>query len=60
LLLAWGTAGIFGPILGGAVFDAYKSYQYAFYAGAVASIVSLVLLSIAKPPTAAQLEQAAV
>jgi MFS transporter, OFA family, oxalate/formate antiporter len=56
LLLAWGTAGIFGPILGGLVFDTYKSYEYAFYTAAVASLVSIALLSIAKPPTGAQIK----
>jgi MFS family permease len=60
LLLAWGTAGIFGPILGGFVFDTYKSYEYAFYAAALAALVSLALLSIAKPPTEAQVEHVAV
>ena len=56
LLLAWGVAGIFGPIVGGAVFDAFGSYQYAFYFGAVASLISLGLLSVARPPTAEQLD----
>lgn len=55
LLLAWGTAGIFGPLVGGWVFDTYKSYQYAFYAAAAASAISFVLLSIAKPPTEEQM-----
>ena len=57
LLLAWGTAGLLGPILGGFVFDHYKSYEYAFYGAAAASLISLVLLTIAKPPTAAQLAE---
>jgi OFA family oxalate/formate antiporter-like MFS transporter len=57
LLLAWGTAGIIGPLIGGWVFDTYKTYQYAFYAAAVASAISLALLSIAKPPTAEQLQE---
>ena len=57
LLLAWGTAGIIGPLIGGWVFDTYKTYQYAFYAAAVCSAISLALLSIAKPPTAEQLRE---
>jgi OFA family oxalate/formate antiporter-like MFS transporter len=57
LLLAWGTAGIIGPLIGGWVFDTYKTYQYAFYAGAVCSAISLALLSSAKPPTAEQLRE---
>ena len=60
LLLAWGTAGIFGPILGGLVFDTYKSYEYAFYAAAVASLISLALLSVARAPTEEQIEHIAV
>lgn len=57
LLLAWGTAGVMGPLIGGWVFDTYKTYQYAFYAAAVASLISLALLSMAKPPTAEQLKE---
>ena len=56
LLLAWGTAGIFGPLVGGWVFDTYKSYQYAFYAAAAASAISLALLSIARPPSQEELD----
>ena len=55
LLLAWGTAGVFGPLVGGWVFDSFGSYQYAFYAAAAASAISLALLSMAKPPTDQQL-----
>lgn len=55
LLLAWGTAGLTGPLIGGWVFDTFKTYQYAFYAAAAASLVSLILLSVAKPPTDEQL-----
>ena len=55
LLLAWGTAGVLGPLVGGWVFDTYKTYQYAFYAASAASLVSLLLLSMAKPPTEEQL-----
>jgi OFA family oxalate/formate antiporter-like MFS transporter len=50
LLLAWGTAGIFGPLIGGQVFTATGSYQMAFYLAAGASLASLLLLSVAKPP----------
>ena len=38
LLLAWGTAGIFGPLLGGQVYGSTGSYQYAFYIAAVAAL----------------------
>jgi OFA family oxalate/formate antiporter-like MFS transporter len=50
LLLAWGTAGIFGPLIGGQVFTVTGSYQYAFYIAAAAALASLVLLMFAKPP----------
>jgi OFA family oxalate/formate antiporter-like MFS transporter len=50
LLLAWGTAGIFGPLIGGQVFTATGSYEYAFYIAAAAALGSLILLTFAKPP----------
>lgn len=55
LLLAWGTAGIFGPLLGGAIYTATGNYQGAFYLAAAAALVSLGLLAVAKPPTEEQL-----
>ena len=56
LLLAWGAAGVMGPLVGGWVFDTYKTYQYAFYAASAASVLSLLLLAVAKPPSADQLK----
>ncbi len=53
LLLAWGTAGIFGPLIGGRVFSATGSYQLAFYLASAASIGSLLLLFFARPPAEA-------
>jgi len=50
LLLAWGTAGIFGPIIGGQVFGSTGSYQLAFWLASGASVASLLLLFLAKPP----------
>lgn len=50
LLLAWGTAGIFGPLIGGQVFGSTGSYQVAFWLAAGASVASLLLLLLAKPP----------
>jgi OFA family oxalate/formate antiporter-like MFS transporter len=55
LLLAWGTAGIFGPLIGGQVFTATGSYQMAFYLAAGASLASLLLLPLAKPPVEEQI-----
>jgi OFA family oxalate/formate antiporter-like MFS transporter len=50
LLMAWGTAGIFGPLIGGQVYGSTGSYQYAFYIAAAAALGSLVLLVFARPP----------
>ena len=55
LLMGWGTAGVIGPLIGGWVFDTFGTYQYAFFAAAASSAISLALLSVAKPPTEAQL-----
>jgi MFS transporter, OFA family, oxalate/formate antiporter len=55
LLLAWGTAGIFGPLIGGQVFTATGNYQVAFFLASGAALASLLLLTIAKPPTEEQL-----
>ena len=53
LFTAWGTAGILGPLIAGRVFDATKSYQYAFYAAAVLALVAFASLLMAKPTVAA-------
>jgi OFA family oxalate/formate antiporter-like MFS transporter len=53
LFTAWGAAGTLGPIVAGRVFDATKSYQYAFYAAAVLAVVAFVSLLLAKPAVAA-------
>jgi OFA family oxalate/formate antiporter-like MFS transporter len=50
LFTAWGTAGVIGPLIAGRVFDATKSYQYAFYAAAVLALGALGALLIARPP----------
>jgi len=52
LLLAWGTAGILGPFLGGRVFVATGDYRWAFFIGAVLAIVALGTLFLAKNPHA--------
>jgi OFA family oxalate/formate antiporter-like MFS transporter len=52
LFTAWGAAGTLGPIVAGRVFDATKSYQYAFYAAAVLALVAFVSLLLAKPTVA--------
>ena len=49
LFTAWGAAGILGPIIAGRVFDATKSYQYAFYAASGLALVAFASLLLAKP-----------
>jgi MFS transporter, OFA family, oxalate/formate antiporter len=49
LFTAWGAAGILGPMIAGRVFDATRSYQYAFYAAAGLALVALASLLLAKP-----------
>ena len=58
LLLAWGTAGVFGPLIGGQVFGSTGSYRIAFYMAAGAALLSLVLLFFAKPPVHPEQEPA--
>jgi OFA family oxalate/formate antiporter-like MFS transporter len=48
LFTAWGAAGVLGPLIAGRVFDATKSYQYAFYAAAVLALGALAALQIAR------------
>lgn len=49
LFSAWGAAGVIGPLIAGRVFDATKSYQYAFYAAAALALVAFASLLLAKP-----------
>ena len=49
LFSAWGAAGVIGPLVAGRVFDATKSYQYAFYAAGALALVAFASLLIAKP-----------
>ena len=49
LFTAWGAAGIFGPMIGGRVFDAYGDYRYAFYAASALAIVAFFSLVLVKP-----------
>ena len=57
LFTAWGAAGILGPLIAGRVFDATKSYQYAFYAAAVLALGALVSLLTARRAPAAAMDQ---
>jgi OFA family oxalate/formate antiporter-like MFS transporter len=50
LLLAWGFAGVLGPVIGSRVFVSTGTYQYAFFGSAGLACAALVLLSIVRPP----------
>jgi OFA family oxalate/formate antiporter-like MFS transporter len=52
LFTAWGAAGTLGPIVAGRVFDATKSYQYAFYAAGVLALVAFASLLLTRPVAA--------
>jgi len=52
LFTAWGAAGTLGPLVAGRVFDATKSYQYAFYSAGVLALVAFVSLLLAEPTVA--------
>src|SRR5256885_16609282 len=50
LLLAWGFAGVLGPVIGSRVFASTGTYQYAFFGSAVLAAAALVNLTIVRPP----------
>jgi OFA family oxalate/formate antiporter-like MFS transporter len=53
LLLAWGFAGVLGPVIGSRVYVSTGTYQYAFFGSAILACAALGLLSIVRPPRAA-------
>ena len=53
LFTAWGAAGVVGPLIAGRVFDATKSYQYAFYGAAALAVIAFIVLLAARPPAQA-------
>ena len=53
LLLAWGFAGILGPIVGSQVYVLTGNYAYAFFGAAVLALGSLMALSQARAPQTA-------
>jgi len=59
LLLAWGFAGVMGPVLGSRVFVSTGAYQYAFFASAGLACAALVILSIVRTPHPAAIAQTA-
>jgi OFA family oxalate/formate antiporter-like MFS transporter len=50
LLLAWGFAGVLGPLIGSRVFVATGSYEDAFIGAAVVAAAALTLLATVSPP----------
>ena len=50
VFLAWGVAGIFGPKLGGGVYDQFHSYTWAFDIAAVALLLAFALVFTVKAP----------
>ena len=53
LLLAWGFAGVLGPVIGSRVYVSTGTYQYAFFGSAVLACGALAILSAVHPPRSA-------
>jgi MFS transporter, OFA family, oxalate/formate antiporter len=52
LLLAWGFAGVMGPVFGSRIFVSFGTYQYAFFGAALLALAALVILSLVRAPRA--------
>ena len=52
LLLAWGFAGVLGPVIGSRVYVSTGTYQYAFFGSAILACAALAILSAVRPPRA--------
>jgi MFS transporter, OFA family, oxalate/formate antiporter len=52
LLLAWGFAGVMGPVIGSRVFVSTGSYRYAFFGAALLACAALANLAIVRAPKA--------
>jgi OFA family oxalate/formate antiporter-like MFS transporter len=52
LLTAWGVAGIIGPMAGGWVFDATRSYAAAFRIAALLAVTAAAMIATVKAPSA--------
>lgn len=50
LLLAWGFAGVLGPMIGSRVYVSTGNYQYAFFGSAALAAMALANLSVVRPP----------
>jgi len=53
LLLAWGCAGVIGPVLGSRVFVSTGAYQYAFFGSAGLACAALIILGSVRTPQSA-------
>jgi MFS transporter, OFA family, oxalate/formate antiporter len=49
LILAWGIAGIIGPVIAGYIYVARGEYRWAFFIAGAVSLVAFLVLFIAKP-----------
>ncbi|MBZ5559371.1 MAG: OFA family MFS transporter [Acidobacteriia bacterium] len=54
LLLAWGFAGVMGPVIGARVFMGTGTYQYAFFGSALLALAALANLTIVRAPSASR------
>jgi OFA family oxalate/formate antiporter-like MFS transporter len=54
LILAWGVAGVIGPLLAGRVYVAFGEYRWAFFIAGVVSFAAFVLLFATRPQKTSQ------
>jgi OFA family oxalate/formate antiporter-like MFS transporter len=54
LLLAWGFAGVLGPMIGSRVYVSTGTYQYAFFGSALLACAALAALTIVRAPRPAE------
>lgn len=50
VVTAWGTAGIVGPMIGGKIYDATKSYASAFRIASLLALLGAVVIATVRPP----------
>jgi hypothetical protein len=51
LLMAWGFAGVLGPVIGSNVFVRLGSYQYAFFFSSLLALGALGSLGLVRTPS---------
>ena len=52
LLLAWGFAGVLGPLIGARIFTTSGTYEYAFFLAAASAATAFVILLFVRPKPA--------